>query len=69
MKKLPLIGFIKEYNLEDDTKNKTEFKKVYIYSFDPGDFIITTDKGVVKIDDESLVGTHSTCCYIKDNES
>ena len=42
---------------------------VYNYHMYPKDSLLTTDKGFLNFDNESLDGTPLTCFYIKDNKS
>ena len=67
--RLNLKDFVKKHNFKDDAMNESELKKVCNYSIYSRDSIITTDKGMVSIDNGSIEGTHWTCFYMKDNFS
>ena len=60
---------MEKYNLKNDTKNKSQLQKVYIYPIYPRDSKINSDKGFVNIDNGSQGGSHWTCFIVKDNKS
>ena len=45
---------MKKYNLENDTTNETQLKRVYNYPICPRDSKIDSDKGFVYIDNGSM---------------
>ena len=60
---------MKKYNLQDDTMNKSQLQRVFIYHIYPRDSRIYSDKGFIKIDNGSTGGSHWTCFIVKDNKS
>ena len=48
--------------------NKSQIRRVYIYSINPRDSKIYSDKGFVNIDNGSMGGTHWVCFIIKDKK-
>ena len=56
------------YILIDDTLNKGDLRKVYIYHKNSKDFKIGTYKVFVNIDDVQMSGTIWTCFQCKDNK-
>ena len=69
MKILNFKDFMKKYNLEDNTMNELELKRVYNYPIYPRDSKIYSDKGFVNIDNGKMGGTHWTCFIIENNKS
>ena len=69
MKVLNFKGFMKKYNLKNDTLNESQLRKIYNYPIYPRDSKIYSDKGFVNIDDGSMGGSHWTCFIVKDNKS
>ena len=69
MKVLNFKDFMKKYNLKDDTMNKSQLQRIYMYHIYPRSSRIYSDRGFVKIDDGRLNGTDWICFYIKDNKS
>ena len=49
--------------------NESELQRIYNYPISPTDSKKYSDKGFVKIDNESIGGTHWTCFIVKDNKS
>ena len=69
MKVLNFKGFMKKYNLKNNTMNQLQLQKVYNYPIYPRDSKIYSDKGFVNIDDGRMGGSHWTCFIVKDNKS
>ena len=69
MKILNLKGFMKIYNLKNDTTNESEIQRVYNYYIYPRDSKTHSSKGFVNIDNGSQSGSHWTCFIGKDNKS
>ena len=64
-----LKSFMKKYNLGDDTRTGTTFKKIYIFSIYPSNSILNIEKRFLKIDDGNRGGTYWSCFYVKDNKT
>ena len=56
---------MRKYNLKNDTIKESDLQKVYNYDINPTEFIITTDKGFVNIEDGRMGGILCFCFYIK----
>ena len=65
MKILNFKAFMEKYNLENDTMNKRELQRVYIYRVYPRDSKIYSDKGFVNIENGIMGGSHWMCFVIK----
>ena len=55
--------------MKNDTTNKSELQRVYIYKLHPTDSIITRNERFLNNDDSSLGGTHWTCFIVRDQKS
>ena len=69
MTKLNFKGFMKKYNLKNNTMNESQLQNVYNYPVNPRDSKIYSERGFVKIDNGSQNGTHWTAFYVKNNKS
>ena len=69
MKVLNFKGFMKKYNLKNDTMIESELQRVYNCPICPRNSKIYSDKGFVDIDNGSMGGSHWTCFIVKDNKS
>ena len=69
MKILNFRDFMKKYYLKSDTMNESQLQRVFNYHIYPRDSKIVSDKGIVKIDNGSMGGTHWVCFIIKGNKS
>ena len=49
--------------------NESQLQRVYDYKIYPRDSKILSDKGIIKIDDGRMGGTHLTCFIVKGNNS
>ena len=58
MKVLNFEGFMKKYNLKDDTMNESELQRFYNYRIHPRDSEILSDKGFFNIDNGIMGGPH-----------
>ena len=69
MKTINFIDFMKNYNLENITRNESELQRIYNYHIYPRDSKIYSDKRFVIIDNGFQGGTHWTCFIVKDEKS
>ena len=69
MKKINFKVFMKKYNLENNTLNELELRKVYNYPMKPRDSRIYSDKGFFNFDGGSMGSSHWTCFMVKDKKS
>ena len=58
MKKIVLKGFMKNYNVKDDTMNESQLQKQYNSPIYHRDSKIHSDEGIGNIDNGSQGGTH-----------
>ena len=59
---------MKKFTLKNDTVNKSDMNKVFIFTIYPRDSKLHSDKGFVKIDNGSQGGTHWNYFHIGDNK-
>ena len=69
MKVLNFKGFMKKYNLKNDTMNESQLQKNYNFPIYPRESKIHSGDGFVNIDNGSMGGSHWTCFIVKDNKS
>ena len=59
---------MRKYKLKNNTMNETELQRIYIYSINPRNSKILTDKVLINLVNGRMGGTHWTCFIVKDNK-